>query len=135
MTYMAKKPHQNTALAKFLDRRVLQLKPVKSQAEIAEEAGFVSPNMMSMLRSGASKLPIDRVPALAKALDCDPAYLLQMALEQVAGDTVARAMIEIMGTPVTKNEEQWLEEIRSASGNTDPRLTSRTKAALRAIFA
>ena len=70
---MAKKPYQDTALAKFVDIRLLELKHKKTQAEIAEEAGFVNPNMVTMIKQGATKLPIDRVPALAKALEVDPA--------------------------------------------------------------
>ena len=34
---MTTKPHKDTALVKFLDRRILELKP-KTQAEIAAEA-------------------------------------------------------------------------------------------------
>ena len=33
--------------------------------------------MMAMIKSGAAKLPLDRVPALARALECDPAVLFQ----------------------------------------------------------
>ena len=38
---MAKKPYADTRMAKFLDTRLLELKHKKTQAEIAEEAGFV----------------------------------------------------------------------------------------------
>jgi hypothetical protein len=41
---------------------------------------------------------------------------------------------EIFGTPVTANERGWVEAIREASGNSDPRLTSRAQAAINAIF-
>ena len=105
---MAKRPFEDTRLAKYIDQRVLELKPRKTQAEIAEEAGFVNPNMIAMLKSGASKVPLDRVPALATALDCDPAWLLRLALEQTEGDTAARAIVEILGAPVTKNEMGWI---------------------------
>lgn len=131
---MPKKPHADTRLAKFIDKRVMELRPRKSQIEIASEAGFVSVNMLSMLKSGASKLPLDRVPSLARALECDPAYLLRLTLEQVAGDTAANAIAEIMGTPVTRNELGWLQEIREASDHGDPRMTARSRAAIRAIF-
>ena len=66
------KPYANTRLAKYLEKRILELKSTKSQAVIATEAGFPQPNMLSMLKSGTNKLPLDRVPGLAKALDCDP---------------------------------------------------------------
>ncbi|MEQ9261200.1 MAG: helix-turn-helix transcriptional regulator [Roseovarius sp.] len=131
---MPKKPYENTRLAKFISQRVMELRPRKSQIEISVEAGFVSQNMLSMLKNGSTKLPLDRVPSLARALECDPAYLLRLTLEQVVGDTAAHALVEIMGTPVTSNELGWLNEIREASDNSDPRMTARSRAAIRAIF-
>ena len=131
---MAKKPYQETRLAKFLEARLLELKHKKTQAEVAEEAGFVNPNMVTMIKKGSTKLPIDRVPALAKALESDPALLLRLALEQSEGSTAAAAIYEIIGQPITKNEMAWINEIREASGDTDPRLTSRAGAAIRRVF-
>ena len=131
---VAKKPYEDTRLAKYLEQRVLELRPKKTQAAIAEEAGFVNANMIAMFKSGSSKVPLDRVPALAMALDCDPAWLLRLALEQTEGDTAARAIVEILGAPVTKNEMGWIMEIRDASGDTDPRLATRGRAAIRSVF-
>lgn len=131
---MAKKPYAESKLARFLDQRILELKPKRSQAEIAEIAGFTNPNFLSMLKSGVSKLAIDRVPALAKALDCDPAWLLRLALEQAEGSTAAQAIFDIIGAPISENERGWIAEIRDASGDIDPRLKQRSRVALRAIF-
>lgn len=131
---MPKKPFETTKLARFLDQRILELKPKRSQAEIAEIAGFATPNVISMLKSGATKVPLDRVPKLAEALEVDPAYLLRLALEQAEGSTAAAAIFQIVGDPVSENERGWIAEIRDASGDTDPRLTSRARIALRAIF-
>lgn len=131
---MSKKPYEQSRLAKFIERRILELKPKKSQSEIATEAGFPNPNMVTMIKQGASKLALDRVPSMARALDCDPAYLLRLALEQTEGDTAALALVEIFGTPVTANEMGWLQEIRAASDNSDPRMTSRARTTIRTIF-
>lgn len=131
---MAKKPYQDSRLAKFVETRVLELKHKKSQVEIAEEAGFVNPNMITMIKSGSTKLPLDRVPALAKALEGDPALMLRLALEQGEGATAAAAIFEIIGDPITTNERAWIAEIRDASSDTDPRLTSRSSSAIRGIF-
>ncbi|WP_335947715.1 XRE family transcriptional regulator [Salipiger bermudensis] len=131
---MTKKPHENTRLARYVERRVLELKPMKSQSQIASEAGFQNPNIVTMIKQGSSKLAIDRVPSMAKALDCDPAYLMRLALEQAEGDTAAQAIIEVFGTPVTANELGWVEAIRELSDHTDPRLTTRSRAALRTMF-
>jgi hypothetical protein len=73
-----------------------------------------------LVKNGPARLPLDRVPALATALDVDPARLLQLALAQWAGSGAARAFDSIFETVVTKNEIGWLNEIRDASGHTDP---------------
>ena len=127
-------PYENTATAKFISDRVRDLSHRKTQAEIASEAGFVNANMLTFLKNGRNKVPLDRVPSLAKALEADPAYLMRLALDQAVGVTSAQAIIEIFGTPVTENEQAWLAEIRDASDNTDPRLTSRSRAKLREVF-
>lgn len=129
-----KKPFDDTRLAKYVERRILELKPRKSQAEIAAQAGFVNPNVITMIKQGRTKAALDRVPALARALEADPAFLMRLALEQAIGRTAAAAVVEIFGTPVTANERGWIEEIRTASDNSDPRLTSRSRTAIRAVF-
>lgn len=133
-TKSAGRPHAETQLVKFLERKVLELRGVKSQVEISADAGFVQPNLLTMIKRGAMKLPIDRVPGLARALGVDPARLFQLTIEQMAGDTTARAIMEIFGTVVTRNEVSWLEEIRDASGHVDPALTSRARSAIRRVF-
>ncbi|MFN3208932.1 MAG: XRE family transcriptional regulator [Roseovarius sp.] len=131
---MSRKPHENTRLAKYVERRVLELKPRKSQAKIAAQAGYTNPNMITMIKQGSSKVALDRVPTLALALEADPAFVMGLALEQSIGRTAAAAVIEIFGAPITSNERGWVEAIREASDNGDPRLTSRSKAAVDAIF-
>lgn len=127
-------PFQNTATARLIADRVRDLSHRKTQAEIASEAGFANASMLSMLKSGKNKVPLDRVPSLAKALEVDPAYLMRLALDQAVGATAAKAITEIFGTPATENERGWLEELRDVSDNSDPRLTARSRMALRAIF-
>lgn len=131
---MSKKPYENTRLAKFIRQRVLKLQSTKSQSEIATEAGFVNPNMISMIKGGSNKLPLDRVPSLARALDCDAAFLLGLALEQAVGETQTHAIVDVLGAPVSANELEWLSEIRNASGYCDPYLTADHREALQAMF-
>ena len=127
-------PYAKTKLTALLEKRILVMKPRKNQVEIATEAGFVNTNMLSMIKAGKSRLPLDRVPALAKALDCDPSLLFRLAIEQSGGETVLKSIEEIFGTVVSRNEVVWLEELRNASGDTDPTLTSRARASIRGIF-
>jgi transcriptional regulator with XRE-family HTH domain len=127
-------PFQNTPAARLIADRVRDLSHRKTQAEIAAEAGFTNANMMSLLKSGKNKVPLDRVPSLAKALEMDPALLMRLALDQAVGVTAAKAITDIFGSPVTENERGWLTELREVSDNTDPRLTARSRAALRGVF-
>ncbi|TVS05506.1 MAG: XRE family transcriptional regulator [Rhodobacteraceae bacterium] len=120
--------------AKLIADRVRDLAHRKTQAEIASGAGFANANMMTFLKNGRHKVPLDRVPSLAKALEVDPAMLMRLARDQAVGATAAQAITEFFGTPVTQNKRGWLAEIRDASDNSDPRLTGCARAALRGIF-
>jgi len=112
-------PHASTRLAKFIDKRIGELHH-KTQAEIAREAGFRNANFLSMLKTGNAKLALDRVPALAEALETEPAHLMRLALEQSFGPKMLRVFVELLGEPATVNEKAWLELIRECSGHTDP---------------
>jgi hypothetical protein len=68
---MPKKPYEDSRLAKYIERRVLELKSKKSQLQIANEAGFPNPNMITMIKNGSSKLAMDRVPSMARGLELD----------------------------------------------------------------
>jgi transcriptional regulator with XRE-family HTH domain len=130
-------PFQNTATARLIADRIRDLAHKKTQAEIASEAGFANANMMSFHKDGRNKVPLDRVPSLAKALEVDPAYLMRLALDQAVGATAAKAITDIFGTPATENERGWLHELhelRDASDNSDPRITARSRATFRVIF-
>ncbi len=130
----AARPFAATRLTTFLTKRVLELRPKKSQAEIPTEAGFSNANMMSMLKAGSVRLPLDRVPALALAIETDPAHLFLLALEQMAGDTTAKAFERIFGTVVTENELDWVRAVREASDGTNPSLTRRGRTAIFGVF-
>jgi hypothetical protein len=128
------KPYADSRLVKYLGRRILELKPKKTQLAIAAEAGFVQRTMLANIKSGVNKLPLDRVPGLAKALECDPTMLFMMAVEPLGGDSTGVAIRKIFGTLVTENETAWLEEIRRASDHTDTSLTAKAQKSLRGIF-
>ncbi len=127
-------PHGHGRLATFVRARIAELSYIKTQSEIARQAGFVNANVVSMIKTGQSKLPLDRVAALARALDVDPRHLWLLALEQQGNATTATEISEIFGSIVTVNELAWVEAVREASEMTDPPLTKRALATIRAIF-
>lgn len=127
-------PFEDSPAAIFMRHQIALLSHRKTQKDIAHEAGFPNPNVISMLKSGSTKIPLDRVPSLARALETDAGYLMRLALHQAIGQTASIAVLEAFGEPTSLNERAWLQEIRDASGNTDPKLTARSRTALRAIF-
>jgi transcriptional regulator with XRE-family HTH domain len=53
-----------------------------TQREVARRAGFAKPNVISMMKHGGTKIPIARIPDLARALDVDPREFLATAMEE-----------------------------------------------------
>ncbi len=56
----------------------------RSQADIARAIGIDSPEFISMLELGVRRIDLNRVPALARALELDSSTLCQHALWEAA---------------------------------------------------
>jgi transcriptional regulator with XRE-family HTH domain len=54
----------------------------KTQTEIAKAVGFNSPNMLSMIKTGKTKLPLKRVAALSRELSIPIEELFLLVLDQ-----------------------------------------------------
>ncbi len=89
----------------------------KTQRQIAHEAGFENPNMITMLKQGHTRLPLNKVGAVAKALDADPGTLLRLVMKEYMPDTW-RSLSEQLERILLSNEEiAWLAETRAKSGD------------------
>jgi transcriptional regulator with XRE-family HTH domain len=115
-------PIPNLTVAEYISRQIET--SGKTQAQIALETGYDRPNLISMIKHGHTKLPVQKVGALARALGVDPAFLLRLVMMEYAPATW-NAINEIQGAiPVTQNERIILNEIRRLSQNADPKLHS-----------
>ena len=74
---MVDKASTNITIADFIADRLAESD--KTQREIAAECGFDKPNIITMFKNGSTKVPLNRIGALAKALDADPAHMLRLA--------------------------------------------------------
>ena len=54
----------------------------KTQSQIAKDAGFVNPNIITMIKQGRTKLPVERIPALSKALSVDMGEMVALAMSE-----------------------------------------------------
>jgi tRNA(Phe) wybutosine-synthesizing methylase Tyw3 len=123
-------------LAKFIEDRLDDLKGVKLQQEIAREAGYKNSNMITMIKFGHTKVALDRVEKLAKALECDHAILLRLAMEQFfAPETVAYMVDVFKSGNLTKNETDLVRMYRDASNNSDPAVGQTVEDCLKKSFA
>ena len=105
----------------------------KSQKDIAETMGYDKPNVLTMIKQGKTKLPINKVGPLAKALGVDPVHLLRLTLTEYLPDTW-EALSELIGDSLlTKHERRILQVVRDAAGGVDVDLTRDQERAIAAI--
>ena len=80
----------------------------KTQREIAEQAGFRHPNVLSMMKSGETKVPIARIPDLADALRVPHVPFLLTAIEEYHPE-VHEVLFEYFGAGLSRSELILLE--------------------------
>ena len=95
----------NKSVAEYLSDQIEQ--SPKSQLEIAEEAGFEKPNVITMLKQGTMKIPLNRVGPLATALGINPRHLLRRVLEEYAPETW-HAFEQSLGHLILSHDEEQL---------------------------
>lgn len=76
MNYDMIKSVPRPTVAEFIADKFAESEQI--QREVAEQCGFENPNVITMFKTGAAKLPLSRVGPLAKALKVDPAHLLRL---------------------------------------------------------
>lgn len=125
------KPFAGSKIAEYLDKQIAIAQSMgTTQREIAAAIGYDKPNMVSMFKRGEAKVPLDKIPSLARVLNVDPGFLFRLALEQYwqgASDVI----VQIFGTTVSKNERAILDFIREVSKDGDPELTTDLKRAIK----
>ncbi|WP_062120179.1 transcriptional regulator [Aureimonas sp. AU40] len=112
-------------IASYIEKKIDAIAAYKSQKDIAEQAGYENPSIISMFKRGDAKVPLDRVYDLAKVIEADPRYMFRLALEQYwSGKNIDEAFANIFGTIVSANEVALLETVRKAANDADPVFTS-----------
>ena len=101
-------------LARFLTKVIDGLQGQKSQREIAAEMGYDKPNIISMFKKGEMKVPLDKVPAFARALHVDTAFLFRMCVEQYWPD-LKQAIAEVFGDVFSKAEVRMVRIAREVT--------------------
>lgn len=95
----------------------------KTNVEIAEALSYPRPNVVAMLKTGAMKLPVNKVGAMSRVLGVDPVFMLERVLNDNAPEMWA-ALKEVLGNRlVTAHEMALIEFTRSRLGGFDANVT------------
>ena len=109
-------------IARFINAQIELLKGEKTQVEIAEEAGYKKPNIITMFKMGDTRVPLSNVAKLAKALEVDPVAMTRMAIKEYEPEIWA-TISEVLGEPITANERKMLTMFRNLTEDADYEIT------------
>ncbi len=75
----------NSNVAHFIATRIEEL--ALRQSHVAEICGFERPNVITMIKQGKTKLPMDKIGSMAVALQTDPFQLYRMCMQEYLPST------------------------------------------------
>jgi len=98
-----------------------------------DSVSFLGTRLFKMILAEDAKLPLDRVEEVANLLDCDRGQLFRMAMRQFYDNQSISNFEKMLSNPLSENEQQWLDLIRSASGDEVAAPSAIAKRLLRAL--
>jgi transcriptional regulator with XRE-family HTH domain len=92
----------------------------KTQKEIADNMGLENANLITMYKSGACRVPLNRIHSLGIALNVDSWFLLRLALLEYYPE-VHSVLETLLPSPIlTQNEIAMLKSFRELTDYADP---------------
>lgn len=92
----------------------------KTQVEVAKEVGFDKPNMITMIKQGKTRLPLDKAGKFAKAIGSDPIFLFKLALKEYFPEAYLELEKAMKQQPALTEYEVKLIHIIRKSKNLTP---------------
>lgn len=127
---MTNQPH-GTTVAEFLTDRIAAVD--KTQRQISEECGFDNPNIITMFKNGQTKLPINRIASLARAIEVDPVHLLRLVMLEYIPDVWECIENIMQSTLLTANELELVRAFREVTGENNAQAVVIDRSAVIAI--
>lgn len=87
--------------------------------ELAERLGYDKGNFVSMMKSGAYRPPIDKIPRICEVLGIDITYFIQCMDAEFKTNLTALIEAGTKRTPITANEEKMILRFREVSAGMD----------------
>ena len=85
-----------------------------TQREIADRVGFRNANIISMIKTGDTRVPLDRIPALAQTLGINEQEFLILAIQEYHPG-VHEVLVDVLGLPLSDAELGILTMFRMAT--------------------
>lgn len=102
-------PTKPSRFVQHIDRLIND--SAKSQRQIAYEIGYEKPNLITMFKQGATRVPAEKVPLLADALGADRVTLLRMWMEEYSPELLT-TIDENLGMALSRTERSWITNLR-----------------------
>lgn len=84
-------------------------------ANIVGEGSFLNSKIFEVILRGDARLPLDQVEEVALTLGCDARQLFRLAMRQIYDEESICLFERMLGTPITNEEQMWLNVIRLAA--------------------
>ena len=112
------KTGETFALAEWFNKNVDHLTDLTNE-ELAAKLGYTRPNIISMWRTGRTKIPLDRLAPLCDLLKVDLAYLLPLWIEQYGGAEANARVLKVLRNTVSDSEMALVETVRQVTAGRD----------------
>lgn len=83
----------------------------KSNIQLADDMGYSNQNIISMFKSGKTRVPVEKVASLAKTCGYDPAWLLREWFMAFMPDLLPD-LEEHFGVSLSAQEKSWINNLR-----------------------
>ena len=106
---------QSETVAQFLTKAIAT--SGKTQSEICADIGYSKPNIITMFKQGKTKVPLDKIGPLARALGVDGREFFRMVLGEYMPETLSSLEPYMTIKGMTHQETFLLETYRAACGD------------------
>ncbi len=84
----------------------------KTQKQIAEELGYENANIITMFKQGLTRVPLNKVGPIAKALDIDATDFLELVMSEYMPETLMALEPILKGITLTRDEYELVNQYR-----------------------
>jgi transcriptional regulator with XRE-family HTH domain len=100
----------------------------KTQRQIAIEIGYTKPNIITMFKKGHTKLPLEKIGPIAKALEITPDELFFKVMTEYMPETFEALSPFMCGKMLSKEELELIDNYRAFKKLEDERLAANPRA-------